>query len=178
MPFRLLLPGPLALDPLRRRKALEPQESRVAGRVCRRFPGHALPFEAFPSSAAVPSSPTGVALSPVQAAAAGRRSGCEPRSPTPLASAGLKALLRCRSPVPVLLLPTAPVRCSHGLVPEEGGRSASAEPSGRIRAGSRDRSQSSSRTRVHRVNRPKIRPRLRGALVSHAAKQPSEPERP
>jgi len=155
MPFRLLPLGPLALDPLRRRKALEPQESRVAGRVCRRFPGHALPFEAFPSSAAVPSSPTGVALSPVQAAAAGRRGGCEPRSPTPLASAGLKALLRCRSPVPVLLLPTAPVRCSHGLVPEEGGRSASADTERTSRAEDRDRSRSPGRTRVHPVFRPR-----------------------
>jgi hypothetical protein len=35
----------------------------------RRVPGHALPFEAFPSSAAVPTSPPGVAFSPVQAAA-------------------------------------------------------------------------------------------------------------
>jgi hypothetical protein len=72
------------------------KDRELAGRARRCVPGHALPFEAFPSSAAVPSSPTGDTFSPLQVAAAGRRVRLRTAAPTPLAAAGLKALLRCR----------------------------------------------------------------------------------
>jgi hypothetical protein len=122
--------------------------------VFRSVPGHALPFEAFPSAAAVPSSPTGDTFSPLQVAAlvvvavanrgADSAGGCRPQGLAPLPKSG------CR-----MLLPAVLSRCSPGLHPEEGGwkmlprrRSGQAAPS-------RDRNRSPGRTRVHPVYRPR-----------------------
>jgi hypothetical protein len=72
------------------------KDRESTGRARRCVPGHALPFEAFPSSAAVPSSPTGDTFSPLQVAAlivvavANRdddpAGGCRPQGLAPLPS--------------------------------------------------------------------------------------------
>jgi hypothetical protein len=126
----------------------------MESRARRCFPGSALPFEAFPSSAAVPSSPTGVAFSPLQAAAAGRRARLRTAAPTPLAAADLKALLRCRvrwqGRCHQRPCPDAPL----GLFLEEDGRSVlPRHPLGRTER-SRGRSRNPGRTRVHPASRP------------------------
>lgn len=112
------------------------------------------PSKLFPSSAAVPPSPVGVAFSPFQTAAAGQWVVCEPPSrlrwrlstSRPCSAAEVRGARR--------LLPASLARCSPGLVPGEGGRSASAGPRrpGRLRF--HDRSRSPGRTRVHPVSRP------------------------
>jgi hypothetical protein len=69
MPFRLLPPCPPSLIRPGAFRRQDRKDREVTGRARRSVPGHAVPFEAFPSSAAVPSSPTGDSSSPVQAAA-------------------------------------------------------------------------------------------------------------
>jgi hypothetical protein len=112
------------------------------------------PSKRFPSAAAVPSSPMGDAFSPVQAAAAGRRRGCEPRLPTPLASAGLKALLRCRSPGAGCCRQRSCPDASLGFVLERAGGRCFRELRTDKPRESRDRNRSPGRTRVHTVFRP------------------------
>lgn len=126
-----------------------------AGRVCRRVPGHALPFEAFPSAAAVPSSPTGDFLLAVAGRCAGQGRDCESRVLAPLAAADLKALLRCRSSGAESLLPALLSRCSPGLDPGAGGWKMLPRKLSGQAAQSRDRNRSPGRTRVHPVYRPR-----------------------
>lgn len=77
-------------------------------------------------------SPVGGALSPLQGAAP-VVVWLRTTSSTSLASAGLRALIRCRVQSAEMLSPASPAPCSPGLVPEEGGRSASARTERRSR---------------------------------------------
>jgi hypothetical protein len=111
MPFRLLLPvRALSIRPGAFRRPVR-KNREVAGCVCRCVPGHALPFEAFPSSAAVPSSPTGDTFSPLQVAAlvvvavanrgADSAGGCRPQGLAPLPKSGGRVAV-ASGPAPML----------------------------------------------------------------------------
>jgi hypothetical protein len=86
---------------------------------------------------------------------AGRRRGCEPRSPTPLASAGRKALLRCRSPVASGCCQRACPDAPMGLFLKRAGEDASVAAGRTSRTADHDRNRSPGRTRVHPAFRPR-----------------------
>jgi hypothetical protein len=90
------------------------------------------PSERFSSSAAVPTVTGGRFPLAVAGRCADRRVVAN-HDAIPLASAGLRAFLRCRVRSAKVLLPAPSARCSPGLVPEEGGRSASARAERRSR---------------------------------------------
>lgn len=124
------------------------------GRVRRCFPGHALPFEAFPLVSSCPAVTGGRCLLAVSGRCGwwvgGLRTPCLPRwrlsASRPCSAAEVRGAR--------WLLPAALARCSPGLVPGKGGRSASAWLHRPGRRSVRDRSRSPGRTRVHPVFRP------------------------
>lgn len=118
------------------------------------FPVMPYPSKLFPSSAAVPPSPVGVAFSPFQAAAAGRWVVCEPPFRLRWRLSASRPCSAAEVPGARWLLPAALARCFPGLVPGKGGRSASAGLNRPGRLSVRDRSRSPGRTRVHPVFRP------------------------
>lgn len=111
------------------------RSARIAGRKAA-FAGASpvmpYPSELYSSSAAVPTVTGGRCPLAVTGCRAGRRVVAN-HVATPLASAGLRALIRCRVRSAEMLSPAFPARCSPGLVPEEGGRSTSARAERRSR---------------------------------------------
>ena len=111
------------------------RSARIAGRKAA-FAGASpvmpYPSELCSSSAAVPTVTGGRCPLAVTDSCVGRCVVAN-HDATSLASAGLRAFIRCRVRSAERLLPASPARCSPGLLPEEGGRSASARAERRSR---------------------------------------------
>ena len=111
------------------------RSARIAGRKAA-FAGASpvmpYPSELYSSSAAVPTVTGGRCPLAVTGRCAGRGVVAN-HVTTSLASAGLRAFIRCRVRSAKMLLPASSARCSPGLNPEEGGRSASARAERRSR---------------------------------------------
>jgi len=111
------------------------RSARIAGRKAAfadASPVMPYPSELCSSSAAVPTVTGGRCPLAVTGRCVGR---CVVANhvTTSLASAGLRAFIRCRVRSAKMLLPASSARCSPGLIPEEGGRSASARAERRSR---------------------------------------------
>jgi hypothetical protein len=156
MPFRLLLLGP------RSRSVLVPfgdRNARIArSRAARAGASPVMPYPSkrFPSAAAVPSSPMGVAFSPVPSAALPRDTVASCilgfRWRRPAARPCSAAEVRVQGAVTSGPVPDA----SLGLILERaGGRCFRGYGANKPHSIYRDRNRSSGRTRVHPVSRPR-----------------------